>query len=56
MYNKDYYRAEANKVGTAREEPNHSPYLPPPVGRLQLTFNPWKMFTQLIGPEVLRKI
>ena len=38
------FRAEANKVGEARQEPNHSPFLPPPVGRLSFSLNPWKMF------------
>lgn len=26
--------AKANPVGIGRTEPNHSPFLPPPVGRL----------------------
>ena len=48
--------AEKNKVGKAREEPNHSPNLPQPEGRVELSFNPLKMYQQLIGPEVRRKI
>ena len=36
--------AEKGKVGTAREEPNHSPFLPPPIGRLSLSLNPCTMF------------
>jgi hypothetical protein len=36
--------AAANKVGDGRSEPNHSPYLPPPVGRLTFTLNPFAMF------------
>mmetsp|Transcript_9566 Transcript_9566/g.9197 ORF Transcript_9566/g.9197 Transcript_9566/m.9197 type:complete len:83 (-) Transcript_9566:197-445(-) len=36
--------AEANAVGQARQEPNHSPTLPPPVGRISFSLNPWKMF------------
>ena len=39
-------QAEQNKVGEARQEPNVNPYLPPPVGRLSLTLNPWKMFVR----------
>ena len=39
----NYFRAEKNKVGDARQEPNHSPFLPPPVGRLSLSLNPFKM-------------
>ena len=38
---KDY--AEKNKVGEARQEPNHSPFLKPPEGRLELSMNPLKM-------------
>ena len=37
------YRADQNKVGDARSEPNHSPYLPPPPGRISFTLNPIKM-------------
>jgi hypothetical protein len=36
--------AADNKVGSARDEPNISPYLPPPFGRLSFSINPWKMF------------
>lgn len=48
--------AAKNKVGSAREEPNHSPFLPPPKGRFELSFNPLKMYQQAIGPELRRKI
>lgn len=48
--------AEKNKVGKAREQPNHSPVLPEPEGRLKLSLNPFDMFAQMIGPEVRRKI
>ena len=48
--------AEKNKVGAAREEPNANPFLPPPVGRLSFSLNPFKMFQQLVGPEMRRKI
>jgi len=34
---------EANKVGEARVEPNHSPFLPLPTGRLEFSMNPLKM-------------
>lgn len=36
--------ALANPVGTGRSEPNHSPFLPPPVGRISFTINPFTMF------------
>ena len=48
--------AGANPVGHGRTEPNHSPYLPPPVGRISFTLNPFAMFAQLVGPEMRRKI
>ena len=54
IYPKD--QADKNKVGGAREDPNHSPFLPPPVGRLSLSLNPFKMLSQLVGPAMLRKI
>ena len=48
---------QANKapVGKAREQPNHSPNLPEPKGRLELA-NPLKMFMQMVSPEIRRKI
>jgi len=48
--------AEKNKIGSAREDPNTEPYLPPPVGRLHFTLNPWEMYKQLIGPAMRKKI
>ena len=36
--------AKNNKVGEARNEPNTNPYLPPPIGRINFTINPIKMF------------
>lgn len=48
--------AKANPVGHGRTEPNHSPFLPPPVGRLSFSLNPFTMLSQLVGPAVLRKI
>jgi hypothetical protein len=48
--------ADKNKVGSAREDPNIEPYLPPPVGRIHFTLNPWEMYKQLIGPAMRRKI
>jgi hypothetical protein len=32
--------ADAMALGSGRKEPNHSPYLPPPVGRMRLTADP----------------
>lgn len=48
--------ADSNKVGDARSEPNHSPFLPPPVGRISFSLNPFKMLAQLVGPAVLMKL
>jgi hypothetical protein len=36
--------ADKNPVGKARQEPNHSPHLPQPQGRLELSINPFKMY------------
>jgi hypothetical protein len=48
--------ADKNKVGDARQEPNHSPFLKPPEGRLELSMNPLKMLGQMVGPDLRRKI
>lgn len=38
-------------VGSARDNPNHSPYLAPPIGRISFTMNPIKLFNMLLGPK-----
>lgn len=43
-------QAELNKVGEARQEPNVNPYLPPPIGRLSFSLNPFKMFVSHYFP------
>lgn len=48
--------AEKNKVGSARDDPNTEPYLPPPVGRIHFTLNPFEMYKQMIGPAMRGKI
>jgi hypothetical protein len=48
--------AEKNPVGKARDSPNHSPQLPQPEGRMELSLNPIKMINQLVGPALRRKI
>ena len=48
--------AEANPVGSARDEPNQNPFCPPPTGRLFFSLNPCVMFKQLVGPAMRRKI
>ncbi len=43
------YRAKRSPAGKGREEPNNDPNLPPPLGRLQWSWNPFTMFNQLLG-------
>ena len=35
--------AKSKEVGDGRENPNMEPYLPPPVGRIEFSLNPFKM-------------
>jgi len=49
------WKAEINKVGKGRKEPNQFPYLPPPVGRFQWSLNPFKMLNQCVGPRFRKK-
>ncbi|CAM9759930.1 unnamed protein product [Heterosigma akashiwo] len=48
--------ADADPVGKGRSEPNHSPFLPPPTGRLQFSINPFRMAYELLGPALCIKI
>ena len=50
------WKAEINKVGKGRKEPNINPYLPYPVGRFQWTLNPFKLFNQCVGPRFRKKL
>ena len=50
------WKADLCKVGEGRAEPNINPYLPPPQGRFEWSMNPFKMFNQLIGPGIRRKV
>ena len=47
--------ADLDIVGKGRDEPNVNPYLPPPVGRIQFTLNPFKMLNQCVGPKFRKK-
>jgi hypothetical protein len=47
--------ATSQKVGEGRQEPNMLPYLPPPLGRIQFSLNPFKMLSQLASKEFLAK-
>ena len=49
------WKAEMNPVGKGRDEPNVDPYLPPPIGRIEFTLNPFKMINQLVGPKFRKK-
>ena len=50
------WKADLNKVGKGRKEPNASPYLPPPVGRFQWSLNPLTMLNQCVGPRFRKKL
>ena len=47
--------ADLHPVGKGREEPNMNPYLPPPVGRIRFSLNPFTMLNQLTGPKFRKK-
>jgi len=47
--------AELDVVGKGRDNPNVNPFLPPPVGRMEFTLNPFKMMNQCVGPKFRRK-
>ncbi|TYZ61881.1 hypothetical protein PybrP1_005152 [[Pythium] brassicae (nom. inval.)] len=48
--------AKANPVGKGQEAPNVNPYLPPPVGRMRLSANPFLMLRELIGPKTCLRL
>ena len=50
------WKAELNKVGKGRKEPNVAPYLPPPVGRFQWSLNPFTLLNQCVGPRFRKKL
>ena len=50
------WRADLNKVGLGRNEPNVSPYLAPPVGRFQWSWNPITLLNQCVGPRFRKKM
>lgn len=43
-------QAEACPVGEGRENPNIDPFLPPPTGRIEFSWNPCVMAAQMCGP------
>jgi hypothetical protein len=42
-------QATACEVGKGREDPNIDPFLPPPVGRIKFSWNPFDMIAQVCG-------
>ena len=49
-------QADSYPNGEGRSDPNHSPFLPPPVGRIQWSLNPWTMLNQWVAPAARNKI
>ena len=47
--------ADAEPVGAGRQAPNHTPFLPPPTGRLKFSFNPFVLGSELCGPALCAK-
>ena len=39
--------AKSNPVGHGRTEPNQNPFLPPPVGRISFSLNPFTMIVNI---------
>ena len=50
------WKAEKCLVGKGRSDPNINPFLPPPVGRFEWSFNPFKLIRQCVGPKVRKKL
>ena len=48
--------ADKNPQGPGRDNPNSDPFCPPPVGRIELSLNPFKMLMQLIPPKLRKKL
>jgi hypothetical protein len=48
--------AEKNPVGDGRNEPNMEPHLPPPIGRIAFSLNPFTMLGQLVNKAYLAKL
>lgn len=47
---------QAQPVGSGRNQPNHSPFLPPPVGRMKFSFNPFVLGSELLGAGLCAKL
>lgn len=49
------WKADQVKVGKGRDEPNCNPFLPPPIGRIRFSLNPFVLIGQLVGPRIRNK-
>lgn len=43
-------------MGFGRSEPNHSPWLPPPISRVNLFFDQEKILKEIFNPEIKAKL
>lgn len=48
--------AKLSPAGHGRSDPNQDPYLPNPVGRFEWSWNPFKLLSQLCGPNFKRNL
>ncbi|EQC29478.1 hypothetical protein SDRG_12726 [Saprolegnia diclina VS20] len=49
-------KAKVQTVGFGRSDPNNSPFLPPPAGRLKFSMNPFYVFNELLGPKICHRV
>lgn len=49
------WKADQVKVGKGRDEPNCNPFLPPPIGRIRFSLNPYVLIGQMVGPRIRDK-
>jgi len=43
-------------VGHGRSSPNQNPFLPPPIGRIHWSWNPFTLIGEMLGPGAKRKL
>lgn len=48
--------AQQLPAGFGRSDPNQNPFLPPPEGRFELSWNPFKMLKELLGDRLYYKL
>ncbi|KAF0685790.1 Aste57867_22398 [Aphanomyces stellatus] len=48
--------AKVAPLGFGRSDPNNSPFLPPPAGRLKFSMNPFYVFNELLGPKICHRV